>query len=240
VAVGPAAPPPGELSPEVAVLFLADLQPASRFWGWTRFPIGRFSLRGTPGLGFCKVLGSGRDGGFGLKPSATIQGLFCVFADDASAEAFVAEGGPLDAWRRRAREHFCVRLRAYSSRGTWSGRPLPVGAARPDGGPVAALTRASIRPSRAAAFWRMEPPAERELQGADGCLLAAGIGEAPLLRQATFSVWRDVASMDAYARHGAHLAAIRASAQGAFFSESMFVRFVPYAARGTWRGRALA
>jgi spheroidene monooxygenase len=85
----------------------------------------------------------------------------------------------------------------------------------------------------------MEPPAEVALHDAAGCLLAAGIGEAPVLRQATFSIWRDVAAMDAYARSGAHLAAIRASAQGGFFSESMFVRFVPYEARGTWRGRGL-
>lgn len=228
------------LSAQVALLALADLEPEHRLYGWLRFPTAHGALRGTPGLRFLKVLGAGRGGGFGLAPSATIQGLFCLFDDAASADAFVAHHGGFEPWRRRAREVFTVRLRAYSVRGSWSGVAPEIGARAPVSGPIAALTRASIRPSRARRFWAMEPPAETALEAARGCLVAAGIGEAPLLRQATFSIWDSVASMNAYARTGAHLAAIRASAQGAFFSESMFVRFVPEAARGSWRGRCLA
>lgn len=226
-------------SSEVAVLALADFDPAARLWGWSRFVLGRRAARRAPGLRFVKVLGSGEGGGFGASPSASIQGLFCAFDDDAAADAFLAAEGPFEAWRRRAREHFSVKLRAYSSRGSWSGKRFEIAAEPPRGGPIAALTRASIRPTRALRFWRMEPAAERDLEAAHGCLLAAGVGEAPLLRQATFSVWESVAAMDAYARTGAHLAAIRASAAGAFFSESAFVRFLPYDARGSWRGRRL-
>ena len=107
------------------------------------------------------------------------------------------------------------------------------------GAPVAALTRASIRPSRALAFWRHSPASEAALAGAPGCRLAVGLGEAPVLRQATFSLWSDTAAMDAYARSGAHQEAIRASYAGDYFSESMFVRFVPLAVSGQWQGRRL-
>ncbi len=72
---------------------------------------------------------------------------------------------------------------------------------------------------------------------ASGCLMATGIGEAPLLRQATFSLWSNVEAMDRYARSGAHLDAIRAAHEGDFFSESMFVRFAPLALTGRWRGQ---
>jgi len=68
-------------------------------------------------------------------------------------------------------------------------------------------------------------PSELALQSATGCLLATGVGEAPFLRQATIALSEDTQSMDAYARSGAHLAAIRAAYAGDFFSESMFVRF---------------
>jgi hypothetical protein len=231
---------PGALSAQVALLALVDLEPQARGWGWLRFVTGRLAVQGAPGLRFVKVLGSGRGGGFGTTPSATIQGLFCVFDDAAAADAFVSETGPFYAWRARARECFTVKLRAYSVRGSWSGMRPAIGATAPVEGPIAALTRASIRPTRARHFWRMEPQAERELESARGCLLATGVGEAPFLRQATFTLWDSVASMDAYARTGAHLAAIRASAQGAFFSESMFVRFVPEGAQGSWRGRPVA
>jgi spheroidene monooxygenase len=224
---------------QTALLLLAEFAPRHWPWAWSRLALRDRPLRGTPGLRLAKVLGSGHGGGFGLRPSPSSLGLFCVLDDDAAADALAAPAGPLQAWRDRAAACFSVRLRAFSSRGSWSGVRLEVTAAPPSSGPVASLTRASIRPTRAAAFWRMEPAAERALHAADGCLLAAGVGEAPLLRQATFSVWRDPASMDAYARRGAHRAAIDAAARGGFFSESMFVRFVPYDAHGTWRGRRL-
>jgi spheroidene monooxygenase len=45
--------------------------------------------------------------------------------------------------------------------------------------------------------------------------------------------------MDHYARQGAHQAAIRASMNGSYFSESMFSRYLPFDAQGSWKGRTL-
>ena len=219
----------------VAVLLLIDVDPRAKLWGLSRYVIGRFPLQREPGLRFFKVLGCGHEAGFGLRPSGSHQGLFCLFDDDASADRFLERSPVSTAYRTHARELFSVKLRAFSSRGSWSGRTMPVSVAAPEQGPIAALTRASIRPARAWRFWQKAPPAERDLAAAPGCLLAAGLGEAPLLRQATFSLWEGVGRMDAYARSGAHLEAIKAAHQGGYFSESMFVRFVPYAARGAWK-----
>lgn len=239
-AAGPARPAPSvPLSSEVALLLLADIAPASRLWGWSRFVVGRYPLRRVPGLRFFKVLGSGHEAGFGLRPSASRQGLFGLFDDDASAARFLHESETGQAYRRHASEFFCVRLRAYSARGSWAGRRLAQGALAPPQGPIAALTRASIRPAAALDFWRHAPPSERALEAAEGCRLVTAIGEAPLLRQATFTVWDSTEAMDRYARTGAHLEAIRAAQRGRHFTESLFVRFVPYAAEGCWKGRSL-
>ena len=143
----------------------------------------------------------------------------------------------LQGYRSRAREMLVAVLRACSSKGSWAGAAMGCTATPPPTGPIAALTRASIQPRHALAFWRMSPAAEASLASAPGCLLAAGLGEAPLLRQATFSLWTDAAAMDSYARSGAHQQAIRAAYGGGFFSESMFVRFVPLLLRGTWQGQ---
>jgi spheroidene monooxygenase len=227
----------------VALVVLVDLQPAARAWGYAAFLLGRFAVARAPGLRFFKMLGSGHDGGFGLRPSATRQGMFCVFGNDGEIDAFLAHHPVMRGYRARAAEFFSVRLRATSVRGSWSGK-VPL-VARPDPGaetdvqPVAVLTRASIRPFRAAGFWRHAPPAEVSLGQAPGCLLAVGLGEAPVLRQATFSIWKSAATMNAYARRGAHHAAIRASAAGGYFSESMFVRFEPHDAQGRWHGRGV-
>lgn len=236
----PSAVIPAAASNGTVVVVLADVRAASRWWGYGRFVFGRAALRRQPGVRFAKILGSGFDGGFGLKPSASRQGLLCLFDDPGQASAFLDASALVQAYRDHAREYLEVRLRPYSCRGSWDGVRFEPGVPPPLHGPIAGLTRASIRPSLARQFWSKAPPAERSLAAAHGCLLAAGLGEAPLLRQATFTVWDSLASMDGYARTGAHMEAIRAARDGNYFSESMFVRFVPEGLRGTWKGRSYA
>lgn len=220
---------------------LVNVARGSRLRGYLRFLVGRYRMRSARGLVFLKVMGSGRDGGFGLQPSLSHQGLACAFRTDEDAERFLEQSPVIRAYRDEAAEFLAVRVRAFSCRGAWDGRvPFALAGVSRPGVPVAALTRASIRPAAALAFWKHSPPSERSLAEARGCRLAAGLGEAPLFRQATFSVWDDQAAMDAYARTGAHLAAIRAAAEGGFFSESLFCRFEPVSATGSWHGRSAA
>ena len=221
---------------QVVVFLLADIDTRHRLWGYARFVIQRFSMRHVAGLVFSKVMGSGSDGGFGLRPSSTRQALFCLFADEASADSFLASR-ITQSYASRSHEFCTAKLRAYSCKGTWAGHAIAVTAATPEGGPIATLTRASIRPWAALRFWRLQPASEVSLNQASGCLLATGVGEAPFFRQATFSLWTGVDAMNTYARTGAHLSAIRAANAGQFFSESMFVRFVPLAISGSWRGQ---
>ena len=232
-----AAPLANRVFTHSVVLLLADIAASARLWGWSRLVRGPRALRGARGLRFAKLLGSGHNGGFGLRPSASLQAVFAVFDDDACAAEFVARGPLVHAYRDRARECLTLRLVPYACRGAWDRHALAPGAPAPAAGPIAALTRASIRLAAAPAFWRHAPPSQADLGHAAGCRLAIGLGEAPLLRQATFSLWDSAAAMDAYARSGAHLAAIRAAAARGFFSESMFVRFVVRAVDGTWQGR---
>lgn len=236
VSIGPAS----ESRDAETVLILVDVAPTSRAWGLQRYVLGAWPLRGIEGLRLVKVLGSGHDGGFGLRPSGTRQGLLCLFDTSAQAASFLYRSTLADEYRANAREFFSIRLRAYSCRGSWSGVSIPVVEASPEAlgtAPIAALTRASIRPRSATQFWKMAPATQTGLETADGCRLAVGLGEAPLLRQATFSLWQSAADMDRYARAGPHLAAIQTAHQQDFFSESMFVRFVPKEADGTWKGR---
>jgi spheroidene monooxygenase len=225
---------------DVCVLVLADIAPRWRAWGWSRIAEGGWPLRRVPGLVFAKALGSGHEGGFGLRPSASHQGLFATFANEEAAAAFADRSALVARYRERSDEFALLTLRATSSRGAWGGHTILATRPPSDAGPVAALTRASIRPLKALRFWRHSPPSERSLLQASGCQLAVGLGEAPVLRQATFSVWDSQGAMDAYARSGAHLQAIRAAAEGDFFSETLFARFTVLNRQGRWRGRPLS
>lgn len=223
---------------QTAVLSLVNYSADSLTWGLMRFVIGKYALKNIPGLQFFKILGSGYQGGFNVRPSFAKQGLLCVFEDAHFADSFCAESPVLKSYRDHATEFFCVQLQAYSSRGTWSGNHFDVTRHAPLHGPIAGITRASIKLSKAPQFWRKAQPAEVSLADAQGCLLAAGLGEAPYLRQATFTMWESPLAMDQYARSGAHLEAIQSAHHGAFFAESMFTRFVPLQAKGVWRGQS--
>jgi spheroidene monooxygenase len=226
--------------PSVAVLLMSRVRSAEVPWALWRLVRGPRGLGPIPGLRFARVLGSGRAEGFGVRPGLDCQGVFAGFDTLEHAQAFAQSSPVAGAYRQRAEETFAAVLQVSSSRGSWAGQGMAAGTAAPAAGlPIAALTRASIRLSKALPFWRLSPPAEAELAQAPGCQLAVGLGEAPLLRQATFSLWDSTAAMDAYARHGAHQRAIRASGEGGYFSEWMFVRFQPLWLQGQWKGQRL-
>jgi hypothetical protein len=227
------------LSPSCAALMLVQWQPKSLLWGWSRLARGPRALAGTPGLRAAHVLGSGHNGGFGLRPSSDRQGLIGFFDTAGDAANFLFSSPTALAYRDHAAECMSVVLRATTSRGAWGGVSLVGTGPAPRGMPVASLTRASIRLTQAHQFWRHAPATQRAVAQAPGCRLAVGLGEAPLLRQATFSVWDNDAALEAYASSGAHGVAAQSAWQQAWFSESMFARFEVLAATGRWRGRTL-
>ena len=225
------------MSEQTAVLVLIDIASGSRLWGFSRYIFGKFLFRRIPGLVFCKILGSGFNGGFSTKPSLTKQGFFCVFDTKQNAEIFQQASPTVQAYRSHAKEFFIAILYAYSSRGSWSGFSIDELSSPPESGPIASLTRASIKPFKAMQFWAKAKPAEQAIEEAKGSILTAGLGEAPYFRQATFTIWENLNSIDAYARSGAHLSAIKAAYGENYFSESMFTRFKVGSASGVWQGK---
>lgn len=217
-----------------ALIVLVEWEKSARTAGFARLAFG--DPGSVSGLVFHKRLGSGAGGGFTLAPSFSHQGFFASFETDKDAEAFLASRY-VDFYRDRAVQFFAATLSPYSVRGQWSGTcPLSITCEAPEQGPIAALTRGSVRAQAAWRFWRYAPRAQASLGQARGCLLAAGLGEAPLLRQATFSIWDSHAAMNAYARTGAHGAAIKATQDYGFFSESLFARFIVRKVEGAWNG----
>lgn len=225
------------------VVALVDYQPEHRRWGWLRLMQGASTLKDVPGLLFGKVMGSGSNGGFSLRPSSTHQGVIALFSQTEQALNFM-DGPLMQAFQSRAASFWSGLMSVESARGSWDGQawspsplpsPLPElvsDAPRPQ--LLAALTRASIRPAKAMAFWKQAPAAQDDLRKSPGCLLAMGLGEAPLLRQCTFSLWEDTASMLAYSLNGAHRRAIEQAYSKGYFSESMFARMRLLSSRGQW------
>jgi spheroidene monooxygenase len=211
---------------------------ADRLWVLGQMALARPALAATPGLRFWKLCGSGTGEGFTPRPNWGVWAILCAWEDAAAAGAGLAQGAVFRRWRARADEAWTVHLSPLSARGAWAGALpfLPAGG-DPGPGPLAVLTRATVRLRHAARFWARVPRIEDRIGADPAVLFKIGIGEVPLLHQVTFSIWPDAAAMAAFARaDGPHAAAIRAVRAGGWFREELYARFRVLGAEGRWAG----
>lgn len=190
-----------------------------------------------PGLAFWKLCGSGTGEGFTPVPNTGVYAILAVWPDAETARAQTRSAAAFQRYHRRARESWTVFLSPISSRGTWSGRTPFTASDAPATGPIAALTRATIRPARALRFWKRVPNISQVIGRDPNVLFKIGIGEVPLLHQVTFSIWPDTDVMANFARKdGPHAQAIRAVREGDWFSEELYARFRVIGDSGSWNG----
>ena len=224
--------------PPTVTLTLFGYSGRERAWAFAQMGLARPRVARARGLRFWKLVGSGRGAGFSLKPDWSRYGLVAAWESAEAADAFFSGSDVARDYRAHADEVWTVRLAPTAAHGAWSGaNPFLPLASRGDGGPVAVLTRATIRWRRLAAFWGAVPEASRALESSRGLVASIGIGEAPFVRQATFSLWRTEADMQAFAYTGAHRDVIRRTRDEGWYAEELFARFAPVASEGTWGGR---
>ncbi len=226
----------------LTTLSVFTLAPGHRRWALAQMGTAPGALRRAAGLRFCKLLGSGAAGGFGLWPNLNRYALLAVWASEADAAAFFARHPWWAAYQRRCRETWTAHLLPLRAHGRWDGQQ-PFGAAGAPAaadaeGPVAVLTRASIHWLKTPRFWRYVAPTSAALAEAPGVALALGLGELPVVRQATFSVWHSAAAMTQYAYHDArHREAMQLTRRENWYSEELFARFRLLHSEGTVDGR---
>lgn len=207
-----------------------------------RMATHRTLLRNQPGLRFAKLLGTGNGHTFTVRDADPLHwGLLTVWDDAAAAERFEQTKPVPRSWQRIATETLTARMRPIAARGRWARqRPFGDPSPRPTSGMVASITRARIRPRKAATFWRAVPPVSTDLRRVDGLRLAVGIGEAPIGLQGTFSVWDSSSALNQFAhRREPHAEAIRRTATENWYAEELFARFEILALDGTFAGQPI-
>lgn len=151
------------------------------------------------------------------------------------------DGAPAAPWTPPgAAESATLHLRPIASRGAWDGiEPFPAVTSGEASGPVAVLTRASLRARQARRFYAAVPAVAAEV-GEAGPRWAFGFGEAPLLRQGTFSVWDSAAAIGSFRRDArGHAGAMRRTAEIGWYAEELFARLSIVDATGTIDGERL-
>lgn len=195
----------------------------------------RRHLARTRGCEFWKLLGTGDGRTFDLRDAdLRTWAMLAVWRDPASLADFERRSPVAAAWGRLAETRWRADLLPIAARGTWSGRQPFICFAGSVPGPVAAVTRARLRPARARSFWSSVPPVTADLHRQPGLRLALGIGEAPIGLQGTFSLWSSEEALRDFAYRGAaHRTAIRDTATTGWYAEELFARFAVLQTTGT-------
>lgn len=212
---------------------------SNKWWAFKQMQLGHYALKNTNGLTFYKILGSGAKNGFSAIPNFGTYVLFCVWESEDKAKAFFKSNSFFIEYQKRSVEHFTVYLNSAEAHGFWDGvQPFTKNATLALDKPVVVLTRARIRFRKLWSFWSKVGSVSQSLEGYDGLVLSVGIGEWPLIQQATISIWRTQAEMLDYAyKNQKHKEVVMLTRKLKWYKEELFARFVPYQFEGIWDGK---
>lgn len=207
-------------------------------WGMTQLLSLKFNFRKYHQPEFFKLLGAGSGLGYRAWPKLGVTGVFMVWKNEEAAKEFFGSKA-FKNLQKTSTEQFTVLMQPTSSRGTWSGfGNWRISDDEKDpNGIVCALTRATIKKKYLIDFWKMVPAISKTQNGYRGLIFSQGVGEIPILEQATFTIWENVASMEEFAYTTFHGKAVQRVRQANGFKEQVFTRFKPIMTLGSWQGK---
>lgn len=178
------------------------------------------------GLVFSKHLGVGAGNGFSIFPDFSSYAFLGVFESKEDANRFFEHNSEWKEFEGLSASCKGIDGLAIKGHGFWNGRqPFDIQADHPADGMVAVITRASIDWKKAPLFWFNVPRSSRHIQDNPDLVLAKGVGEMPLVEQATLSIWKNQKALEQFAyRSKDHQPMIKKTRAYAWYKEEMFIR----------------
>jgi heme-degrading monooxygenase HmoA len=198
-----------------------------KYWAFKQMQLGYRRLAQVKGLQFHKILGTGAGNGFSIYPNFGQYAMLCVWDNEESARLFFKEDSYQGLYQNRSAGRQVYLLRSVHGHGIWDGA-VPFDYLPPIDQPsqCAVVTRATISFRRLFEFWKSVPSVSKSIENQPGLQLSVGIGEWPLVQQATFSVWNSLEDMKAYAyKSRLHKEVIAKTRDRQWYSEELFARF---------------
>ena len=214
---------------------------SNKFWAFSQMQFGHQYLKNSKGLVFYKLLGSGAENGFSAKPNFGTYALLCVWDSEDYATDFFKNNIFFKKYQSKSTELLTVFAHSAEAHGKWDGKqPFVKNATLFIDKPIMVLTRASIRFFKLFSFWRRVGNVSKSLDEYKGLSLSIGVGEWPLIQQATISIWKTQAEMMDYAyKNQKHKEVVLLTRKLNWYKEELFARFVPYKFEGKWNGKIM-
>ncbi len=230
-----------EISTHVTITFFSYNTFSGKFFAFKQMGLRPFNNSASSEIIFSKMLGTGGGNGFSVKPDFSTYSWLASWKTEAAANQFFKTNELFLKNISKAEEYVTFHLKTSKSHGEWNQQ-------NPFGGeenlsklkPIAVITRATIKYSKAHLFWRFVPAAAKSIDDYKERLFGVGIGEIPVFEQATFSVWESAEAMKifAYTNHH-HAVVVQKTRELQWYSEELFARFNIDKVEGTDRFKDL-
>ena len=200
----------------------------NKFWAFTQMGKGYDIFTNVKGLSFVKLLGTGAGAGFSLYPDFSTYSILCVWKNEKFARDFIENSQHSKIISEKAYSRNDYFLNTIQSHGLWDGsNPFnKVAKFKSTKNKIGIITRANLNMYRILEFWSSVPKASNAIKKAKGVSWYKGIGEWPLIQQATFSVWESIEHVKNFAYgEGLHKDIVQKTKRRNWYKEDLFARF---------------
>lgn len=201
---------------------------SNKFWAFKQMNQSHKYFINNKNIKFYKLLGTGAGNGF-LLPDLSTYAILIVWNSKKYAEDFLANSEHSLIIEKKAKSRKDYYLRTIQTNGLWDNQnPFKENIVEyKNNDKIAIITRGKIRLSKQIDFWLNVPKASNAIKAAEGVEFYKGIGELPLLAQATFSIWENFEAVKNFAyKSRAHSDIIKKTKKRNWYSEDMFTRFI--------------
>lgn len=209
---------------------------SNRYWAFRQMGLGGY--KNLKGLEFGKLLGCGGGNGFSLWPHFGQYAFLGVWESREHAEGNMKNDPWWLSFDAHSESQCTLMLEPFKTHGSWHGKnpfQLPLLPNQKQDQWIAVITRARIKTSKLWRFWSFVPAVSKQAASARQALLSMGVGELPVVEQATFSIWESAEALRQFAySQQLHPTVVRLTREEGWYSEELFVRFYVTGVEGNW------
>ena len=183
------------------------------------------SLISFKGLKFIKLLGTGSKDGFSIVPDFSSYVMISSWENDDFRRKFIVENKLFQEIINKSSKRIEIKIDPYNYVGSWNGiNPFKNKSSYKEG-KIIVLTRARVRLNKLINFFISTSSAANSINKKKLAEYYKGVGELPIIEQATISIWKSEQSMKEYAYSDTnHLKIINKARKDNWYSEELFVR----------------
>ena len=177
------------------------------------------------GLKFIKLLGTGSKDGFSVIPDFSSYVMITSWENDDFRKKFIDENKLFQEIINKSSKRIEIKIDPYNYIGSWNGINPFKNKSLYKEGKIIVLTRARVKLNKLINFFISTSSAAKSINSRKGAEYYKGVGELPIIEQATISIWRSEQSMKDYAYLDKnHLKIIHKARKNNWYSEELFVR----------------